>query len=275
MDHHRGLYGYGQFDLIEEQQASSHYGTPHGSDPVEGWAYDESLRHELDLPNTNHAKPTTAFNPERNSDPSNLDAYPTASQSDCHIAFGDTGENYSSPTWPASHETLEPPDWMSTSDTTAVYDDFCQGANSGIRIAVPPNAIALELPYGTRFPQETPLPVASELARGEHARPLVHALQQDSGLLRIGGTEENPSGDIFLPKQQPPKYYCDFRPCNYQKAFGRKADRDRHVATQHTLLSPGELFQCPWPNCERKGANGFRRRDKMLDHQIRVHGDRL
>jgi hypothetical protein len=83
----------------------------------------------------------------------------------------------------------------------------------------------------------------------------------------------------YLSKLNPQatKFYCEIPPCNHQKTFSRKADLERHLVTQHTPrdLPEKKLSQCPWPDCERKGANGFLRRDKMLQHQDKVHGWRL
>jgi hypothetical protein len=198
MDHHRDLYGYGQSDYLEQQQDSSPYDAPHGGDPVEGWVYDESFRHEPDLPNTSHAQPTTAINPECDGIPSSLGVYPTSSRSDCHASFGDIEEGYSSPTWPALHEAIETPDWMQASDTIAAHGDSCQEIGSGARAAEPFNAISLGPPYNAPPPQGSSLAVAFELASGEHTRPPAHAPQPGPVPLRAGRTEENLPGGIVL-----------------------------------------------------------------------------
>jgi hypothetical protein len=73
------------------------------------------------------------------------------------------------------------------------------------------------------------------------------------------------------------RFYCNIRPCSHERHFKRKADLERHLATQHSHLNSSEkkLCPCPWLDCNRKDANGFLRRDKMLQHQDRVHGMRL
>src|SRR5579862_1481797 len=86
-------------------------------------------------------------------------------------------------------------------------------------------------------------------------------------------SEETSHAASSQPRSKPKslKLFCHICPYHSQKTFARKADLDRHIFTKHCPPPDRMLSQCPWPNCDRKGANGFLRRDKMLQHQDKVH----
>jgi len=62
------------------------------------------------------------------------------------------------------------------------------------------------------------------------------------------------------------KYICPVETCKH-KTFTRKADLERHNLT-HTGKRP---FECRFRGCNRVGKNAFPRRDKLVDHQRKVH----
>ena len=62
------------------------------------------------------------------------------------------------------------------------------------------------------------------------------------------------------------RFMCSHPGCN--KTFSRIGDRRRHLEKQH---GPPQ-HSCSSRNCNKKGLNGFRRPDKLRDHQRKVHG---
>ena len=54
--------------------------------------------------------------------------------------------------------------------------------------------------------------------------------------------------------------------------FNKWGDLKRHSKMHCTRP---ELFDCPVPGCDRKGLNGFPRRDKMMDHKRQGHREDL
>ena len=62
------------------------------------------------------------------------------------------------------------------------------------------------------------------------------------------------------------KYICPEETCKH-KTFSRKADLGRHSLT-HTGERP---FECRFEGCNRVGKRAFPRRDKLVDHQRKVH----
>nr|POF01255.1 hypothetical protein CFP56_21203 [Quercus suber] len=98
----------------------------------------------------------------------------------------------------------------------------------------------------------------------------------------------NPLTPIFLPA--PPRFLCLYPSCNAQHK--RHADLARHVQIVHNRATLS-LIDCEYDNirkasaaigpsgsggggggggeCSRKGANGFTRRDKMIEHMRDVH----
>ena len=62
------------------------------------------------------------------------------------------------------------------------------------------------------------------------------------------------------------RFVCTHLRCN--KTFSRIGDLRRHKNTQHR---PPQ-YNCSMSTCNRKGANAFRRGDKLREHQRKVHG---
>ncbi|KAL8917077.1 MAG: hypothetical protein Q9208_008193 [Pyrenodesmia sp. 3 TL-2023] len=62
-------------------------------------------------------------------------------------------------------------------------------------------------------------------------------------------------------------YHCDAPGCSHK--CKRKGDLERHISTSHCLNA--KKFPCSYPGCERGGANGFPRKDKLKDHFENVH----
>jgi hypothetical protein len=62
------------------------------------------------------------------------------------------------------------------------------------------------------------------------------------------------------------KYICPEETCK-RRTFKRKADLERHNLT-HT----GERrFECKFEGCNRVGKKAFARRDKLVEHQRKIH----
>ncbi|KAL9103154.1 MAG: hypothetical protein Q9187_009039 [Circinaria calcarea] len=53
------------------------------------------------------------------------------------------------------------------------------------------------------------------------------------------------------------------------RSFGRSSDLKRHVDKHNTGPRP---FNCNVDGCKYNGAKGFYRRDKLIDHQRKIHG---
>jgi hypothetical protein len=70
------------------------------------------------------------------------------------------------------------------------------------------------------------------------------------------------------------RHHCPLQPCKFEGFFRRKGDLVRHLRSQHPQPED-ELHPCPFAGCFRRGENGFLRRDKMLQHQDKVHGGRM
>jgi len=62
------------------------------------------------------------------------------------------------------------------------------------------------------------------------------------------------------------KYICPEETCK-RRTFKRKADLERHNLT-HTGVRP---FECKFKGCNRVGKKAFARRDKLVDHQRKIH----
>ncbi|OIW27612.1 hypothetical protein CONLIGDRAFT_682639 [Coniochaeta ligniaria NRRL 30616] len=60
----------------------------------------------------------------------------------------------------------------------------------------------------------------------------------------------------------PVRHACSKKNCG--KSFGRPADLRRHMR-QHDPHAT--LYSCPFEYCNRKGARGFSRRDKLTEHR--------
>lgn len=67
------------------------------------------------------------------------------------------------------------------------------------------------------------------------------------------------------PDAKVKNHQCDF--CS--TSFVRAGDRDRH---RRTHFPENRLHHCHENGCSRNGANAFFRRDKLRDHQRKVHG---
>ena len=63
---------------------------------------------------------------------------------------------------------------------------------------------------------------------------------------------------------------CD--DCDFKAAYFDFTDLIRHHKVKH-CKNP-EIFPCPVLDCKRSGANGFKRKDKLLSHQRNVHSER-
>ncbi|KIW28262.1 uncharacterized protein PV07_07941 [Cladophialophora immunda] len=66
--------------------------------------------------------------------------------------------------------------------------------------------------------------------------------------------------------------YCPHKDCmgedgRPKKFFSRKADVTRHYKSRHDI----KYIDCPKRNCERKGSQGFTRRDHMTEHLRGFH----
>lgn len=68
-------------------------------------------------------------------------------------------------------------------------------------------------------------------------------------------------------------WHLDDTPCLSKGKFIRKADLQRHYDTVHR--SDQTTFDCPRPNCSRKGVNGFSRKDHMIEHLRMYHGQNV
>jgi len=273
------FYDYHQFDNDNQPQVNSIYNGLYESRMPKDWIFENEFCLRLDSLNVNRSHQIPVFEPANNDSQSSLTTYFASSQPGSHIPLTDAEHNHSSSIW-SSNEAPETSDQHSASNVIPLRKEFCTEIQT----------TAFVLPCHARPP-----PVSSATFHPmckEHARDLVYAHQGFESSL-TGEIEENLFSNVVLwnrttilpqqinnttpsqspsrikPKSREHKFYCNLSPCNHQKAFKRKSDLKRHLVTQH---SEHRLSQCPWPGCERKGANGFARRDKMLQHQDKVHG---
>lgn len=63
------------------------------------------------------------------------------------------------------------------------------------------------------------------------------------------------------------RYRCAVYGCQYFAI--RRSDLRRHHAVKH--CTQPKRFQCPEPYCKYGGENGFKRLDKLKDHQKKIH----
>jgi hypothetical protein len=91
--------------------------------------------------------------------------------------------------------------------------------------------------------------MAAHISPGESTTPNHTAVSRSSGTSAAG----------------PPKRRHQCNTCH--RRFARRADRDRHSLT-HNTHSP-RPYSCSVPGCNRVGANGFWRFDKLNDHLAR------
>ena len=71
------------------------------------------------------------------------------------------------------------------------------------------------------------------------------------------------------------RHVCNIAPCK-DATFGRGPELRRHHASVHDAHNA--RYWCPIDGCDRskmEGGRGFPRKDKMIDHLMRVHGDRV
>jgi hypothetical protein len=294
MEGHPNFHDDDHFSDCNQHQIGSVYDGLYSGGGAEGWSL-EGFRYEGDL-DVSHFQPVSVFEPENSSAQASFIAGFTSSQSSSHTAFGCARNNHSNSTW-VLHEATEAQNWLPTSDAIAVDANFRQESNNVVGIANSPGATVFVPPY--KEPVKPPVHALQQnfepMPDGEKGESLLYinslyvpptpfltalpALLTDTGNSSEMPLQTAPTGFRSLTKQnlRASKSYCNIHPCNHQKAFSRKADLERHLSTQHLQLhsSKKKLSQCPWPDCERKGASGFPRRDKMLLHQDRVHGRRL
>jgi len=262
MENHPNFHDNGHFSNHSQAQNGSIYNGLIGDGVAEGLSFEEGL-------DDNHLQPLSLFEFENGSAQLSFTTDFISSQLSSHIAFGYAGNNYFNLTW-LPQEATEAHNWLQTSNASAVHTNFRQEIHNGDRLISP--SITIQ-PVGN-----------------EDVEPPVYAPQKSFAPLPDGASGESPLYNHSLgetltqrprsvdkPKLRASKFYCDIRPCNHLKGFTRKADLKRHLVTQHSHLYPSKAkwFHCPWLDCERKGTNGFSRRDKMLQHQNRVHGRRL
>jgi hypothetical protein len=65
-----------------------------------------------------------------------------------------------------------------------------------------------------------------------------------------------------------PKHACPRTGCTSR--FKRKADMERHCSTVHAK-SENKIYECDAPRCQRKGSNGFTRKDHLTEHLRNYH----
>jgi hypothetical protein len=71
------------------------------------------------------------------------------------------------------------------------------------------------------------------------------------------------------------QYTCHVPTC-INKIFGRLAELKRHHAGKHAAVAKRPQFWCPVTGCDRSKngvGHAFPRKDKMVDHLSRMHGD--
>jgi hypothetical protein len=89
------------------------------------------------------------------------------------------------------------------------------------------------------------------------------------------------STDTQAQQSSPPpsngqRIFCTHHSCldstgASKHSFTRKADLTRHTKSAHEPT----YMDCPWPKCERKGANGFTRIDHLKEHRRGYHMEDL
>ncbi|KIW87310.1 uncharacterized protein Z519_11946 [Cladophialophora bantiana CBS 173.52] len=91
--------------------------------------------------------------------------------------------------------------------------------------------------------------------------------------LKQEGDEPNPSNSKSVADRQT---FCPHRDCldeegRPRRFFSRKADVTRHYKSRHDI----KYIDCPKRNCERKGSQGFTRRDHLTEHLRGFHMEKI
>lgn len=62
---------------------------------------------------------------------------------------------------------------------------------------------------------------------------------------------------------------------NCSSTFKTRNDFNRHYNSVHLHVRAGvkKLLDCTFPDCDRVGEDGFKRKDNMLQHRRLVHGE--
>lgn len=126
-------------------------------------------------------------------------------------------------------------------------DDFDSGSN--------PCFIANSDPYRS--------PVSPAMLSASQSPVAVMATPALSGPQALNTGKRAPSSG---------RYMCFSPSCG--RSFTRVSDLNRHIATVH-FTQQSRRFNCPKPDCKRKGPNAFTRRDHLLEHLRHIHRENL
>jgi len=289
MDISPDFNGYGQFDDDDESQCDFTYDELCDGGMSQGWIFKAEPHFELGSLDVSHLQLLPEFEPANGGSESSFATDFATSLPSSYKTLTAADHDYSNPIW-SPDQAIQTPNLLSASGDNAASEIFCQGDNSPW-IAQRPGTAAFVVQHNVRPP-----PVSSSDALQpmytEHTKSPFYASQPgfefflDRDVGQNSFANSSPSETLaqqtthVIPSQSRSvtkenlhalKFYCTIRPCTYYKSFARKSDLNRHLATQHYSCEK-KLSQCPWPACERKGTNGFLRRDKMLQHQDKVHG---
>ncbi|KAI9738798.1 MAG: hypothetical protein M1834_008305 [Cirrosporium novae-zelandiae] len=100
--------------------------------------------------------------------------------------------------------------------------------------------------------------------------PSIHPISQDVTVLtpKTRTRKEKEKGKESNNSTSGPSPYPRTRCSKCPSTFSRKADLLRHMRDKHS----GRVYDCWALGCQRNGEKAFGRRDKLLDHQRKVHG---
>ncbi|KAH0612308.1 uncharacterized protein H6S33_010360 [Morchella sextelata] len=141
-------------------------------------------------------------------------------------------------------------------------------------IVAEPAAIDLPAPVVDVQP-ENPSVEVSEPAALDLPAPVVdvHSEKSSTEVLCSGKCKGNLLGPHKCQRLQRRLHIACLSTGNCTHISKSKNDFNRHCRTKHGLRK--ELLNCTVAGCEKVGVKGFSRRDNLLQHLRRVHGEEL
>ncbi|OAP58590.1 hypothetical protein AYL99_07680 [Fonsecaea erecta] len=114
-------------------------------------------------------------------------------------------------------------------------------------------------------------------SRGHHTGGrALHSHQESSRVQENQELVPKQEGEGSIKTLADHRTYCPHEDClgedgSPKRFFSRKADVTRHYRSRHDI----KYIDCPKRNCERKGSQGFTRRDHLTEHLRGFHMEKI